>query len=57
MNVWLRLGVLTRGLFVWPADWKSAIQQVENVENLRYGSRTARSVHGKHGFTPSATLG
>jgi len=33
------LGMLARQQFVWPADWKSAIQQVENVENLRYGSR------------------
>ncbi|SPE55720.1 hypothetical protein SBV1_2290020 [Verrucomicrobia bacterium] len=54
MNLWLRLGVLTRGQFVWPADWKSAIQQ---VENLRYEGRGARAVHGEPSFAFAHALG
>ncbi|SPE54570.1 hypothetical protein SBV1_190045 [Verrucomicrobia bacterium] len=51
------VGVLTRGQFVWPADWKSAIQRIENVENLRYGSWTARSVHGEPVFAFAHAMG
>ncbi|SPE51035.1 hypothetical protein SBV1_1260004 [Verrucomicrobia bacterium] len=54
MNPWLRLGVLTRGRFVWPADWKSAIQQ---VENLRYEASSSRAVHGKPTFAFCACIG
>jgi len=54
MNPRLRQGVLTRGQYVWPADWKSAIQP---VENLRYEGRVARAVHGKPTFAFAHALG